>query len=240
MTESPEPTGRVEASWLEPYPDALLEIPDPSPGPEPRYDSKETFTLAFAAALQLLPPRQRAVLLLRDVLGFRGSEVAHILETTEASVNTGLQRARETLERRLPPGGRERAPLPNSSAECELVDRFAEAFQNGEIDNVIALLTEDATFTMPPEPLAYQGHDAITRFLANRFSWRRTTRSHLIATRANTQPAFACYLQDPHAPIARAYGMIVLTLEGDRIGAITRFLDNSLLPRFGLPRTIRS
>jgi RNA polymerase sigma-70 factor, ECF subfamily len=129
--------------------------------------------------------------------------------------------------------------VPDGPVERELVDRFVQAFQNGAVDDVVALLTEDARFTMPPEPLEYRGPEAIGRFLANRFSWRGTRRLRLIATRANTQPAFGCYLADPHAPVAHAHGMIVITLTGQQVSAITRFLDNSVLRVFGLPRTLR-
>jgi RNA polymerase sigma-70 factor, ECF subfamily len=239
--EFPEPTEYLEVTWFEPYPDALLEqVPDQSPGPEARYEGKEAISLAFVTALQHLPPRQRAALLLRDVLGFRAGEVAGMLETTEASIHSALQRARQTIDARLPPGRRERAPLPDSPAERGVIERFVEAFENGRIDDVIALLTEDATFTMPPEPLQYQGHEAIARFLANRFGWRGSQQLRLIPTRANNQPAFGCYLADPHSPIARSHGIIVLALAGEHISAITRFLDNSVLRLFGLPRTIRN
>ncbi len=239
-SEFPEPTGRLEATWVEPYPDVLLdELPDESAPPEARYEVRESVELAFITALQNLPPRQRASLVLRDVLGFRSAEVAEMLETTEASVNSALQRARSTIDERMPAGRREAAPLPGSRRERELVARFANAFQEGDVQKVIALLTEDASFTMPPEPLEYQGHEAIARILANRFTWRGAARLRLVPTRANTQPAFGCYHQDPYAPVARAHGLLVLTLQGDRISAITRFLDNSILPSFGLPRTLK-
>jgi RNA polymerase sigma-70 factor (TIGR02960 family) len=154
----PEPTGHLEASWPQPYPDMLLdEILDDSPDPAARYEGKETIALAFVVALQSLPPRQRVTLLLRDVLGFQANEVADMLDTTETSVHSAVRRARETLDARLSASRRERAPLPNSPAERATVGRFVEAFEAGEIADVVALLTEDATFTMPPEPLEYQG-----------------------------------------------------------------------------------
>jgi RNA polymerase sigma-70 factor (TIGR02960 family) len=232
--------GQLDAPWLEPYPDALMaSIADPAPGPDARYDAREAIALAFIATLQLLPPNQRAILILRDVLGFRASEVAEMLEMSEGAVTGALQRARETLATRKSPRRRDQAALPNPEFERQVVTQFVEAFQEGDIASVIALLTNDATFTMPPEPLLYQGHEAIAALLANRFSWRGANRLQLIETRANAQPAFGCYLRDPHTPIAHAHGMIVLTLEGDQITAITRFLDNSILAQFGLPRTIR-
>jgi RNA polymerase sigma-70 factor (TIGR02960 family) len=237
--EAPEPTRRSEPAWLEPYPDTLLgDLPDTSPGPEERYESREALALAFVAGLQRLPPRQRAVLVLRDVLGFRTAEVADLLDSSEPSVNSALQRARATLDGQLPTRDRDRAPLPRSSRERELVGRFVDAFESSDVDRLVALLTDDAWLTMPPEPLEFQGPAAIARFYLTLGWWgRRTTR--LVPTRANGQPAFGCYLEDPNSRIAHAYGLVVLALADDRICAITRFGDNSLLPLFGLPRTLR-
>lgn len=235
--ELPEPTRRSEPLWLQPYPDALLDgIPDDAPGPEARYETREAISLAFVTALQQLPPRQRAVLVLRDVLGFRAAEVAGMLESSEDSVNSALKRARKAVE--TGSASRERALLPNTPHERELVGRFADVWERGDVDGVVALLTDDAWASMPPFPQEYQGHAAIAAFLENRFGWRPGD-MWLVPTRANGQPAFGCYVQDAQAPIARAHGMLVLTLEGDRISAITRFIDNAVLPRFGLPRTIR-
>ena len=156
----PEPTRRAEPIWLEPYPDVLLEgIPDQAPGPEARYETKEAIALAFIVGLQHLPPQQRAVLVLRDVLGFRAEEVAEMLDTTAASVNSLLRRARAAFESRLPAAGRERAPLPNSKLERDVVGSFADAVEAGDIDAMVALLTDDAWLTMPPEPWEYQGPD---------------------------------------------------------------------------------
>jgi RNA polymerase sigma-70 factor (ECF subfamily) len=237
--EAPEPSRRTEPTWFEPYPDALLEdLPDTSPGPEARYETREALALAFVAGLQRLPPRQRAVLVLRDVLGFRAAEVADLLDSSEASVNSALQRARAALDSQRPVRDRDRAPLPRSPRERELVGRFVDAFENADVDRVVALLTDDAWLTMPPEPLEYQGHTAIAQFYLTR-SWWGVRAARLVSTRANGQPAFGYYLRDPQAPIAHAHGLIVLTLEGDRISAITRFGDSSLFPLFGLPRTLR-
>jgi RNA polymerase sigma-70 factor (TIGR02960 family) len=239
VLELPEPTRRTEPVWLEPYPDALLErIADLSPGPEARFDRKESLTLAFVIALQQLPPRQRAVLLLRDVLGFHAAEVAAMLDATVHSVNSALKRARATLDQRRSDGHPEHAPPPHSRGEREVVQRFADAFENDDIDAVVALLTDDARLTMPPEPVEYQGHDAIAAFLRDRCSKRVGRGFLLVHTGANMQPAFGCYLKDNQSPIARAHGLIVLTLEDDRISAITRFLDSSVYPHFGLPRTL--
>ena len=200
-----EPTRRGEPLWLEPYPDVLLDgLPDAGAGPEGRYEAKEAIALAFVTAVQHLPPRQRAVLVLRDVLGFRSSEVADMLESSEASVNSALQRARATMESRLPGPDRERAALPRSARERDIATRFATAFAGDDIDGVVALLTDDAWFTMPPVTLEYQGHEAIAGFLRDINTWRGPRRYRLIPTRANGQPAFGCYLQDAQAPVFRA------------------------------------
>jgi RNA polymerase sigma-70 factor (TIGR02960 family) len=234
--EVPEPTRRGEPLWLEPYPDALLEgIAETSPGPEARYEAKEAVTLAFVAALQRLPPRQRAVLVLRDVLGFHAAEVAEMLETTEVSVNSALQRARAALETR--PADRERAPQPRSPSERELVARFADAVQGGDVDGMVALLTDDALLTMPPLPLEYEGHEAIAAFLRYREEARGTP-LRVVPTRANNQPAFGCYTPDAQAGIARPAGVFVLTLEGDAASAMTWFADTTLFGHFGLPPTL--
>ncbi len=238
MVEPPEPTRRAEPIWLEPYPDALLQgFADQTPGPEARYDTAESVALAFVTALQHLPPRQRAALVLRDALGFHTVEIAEMLDTSHASVKGALQRARASLDERLAPGGRERAPLPRSGPERELAGRFAAAVERGDTDGVISLLTDDAWLTMPPEPWEYQGGQAIARFLHDR-AGRRGGHLRLVSTRANGQPAFGCYLPDAQAAIARAYGLIVLTLTQDRISAITWFGERSLLSHFGLPRTL--
>ena len=238
VTQMPAPTRWSEPVWLEPYPDVLLEgIPDQAPGPEARYETKESIALAFIVGLQHLPPQQRAVLVLRDVLGYRAAEAAAMLETTEASVNSLLSRARAAFDSRLPAAGRERAPLPDSKEERDLVGRFAETVENGDIDGMVALLTDDAWLTMPPLPHAYQGRDAIGAFLRGAEE-RRGAPMRVVATRANTQPAFGCYLARSESEAARAFSLFVLTLEGDRISAITWFADSSVFPHFGLPRML--
>jgi RNA polymerase sigma-70 factor (TIGR02960 family) len=235
----PQPTRLAESVWLEPYPDALLEdVPDRSEQPEARYEAREAIGLAFVAALQWLPPRQRAVLVLRDVLAFRAAEVAEMLGVTEASVNRALHRAREALERAVPPGQRDVAPLPGSRQERELVGRFTAAFEAGDVPGVVALLSDDALLTMPPQPLEYQGADAIGQFLSTVPAGGALERFRLVPTRANGQPAFGCYLRDQHAPVAHAYGLMVLTLSGNRIAAITGFADTSVFRSFGLPRIL--
>ena len=239
MTQMPEPTRWSEPVWLEPYPDVLLEgIPDEAPGPEARYEVKEGIALAFIVGLQHLPTQQRAVLVLRDALGYRAGEVAEMLETSEASVNSLLRRARAAFESRLPASGRERAPLPNSKLERDVVGRFAETVENGNIDGIVALLTDDAWLTMPPLPHAYQGRHAISAFLRGAEE-RRGAPMRLVATRANTQPAFGCYLAVPETGVARAFSLFVLTLEGAHISAITWFADSSFFPQFGLAPMLR-
>ena len=238
MTEMPEPTRHGEAIWLEPFPDVLIEgIPDQAPGPDARYEAKEAIALAFIVGLQHLPPQQRAVLVLRDVLGFRAAELADMLDSTEPAVNSLLRRAREAFEARLPVSGRERAPLPNSKVERDIVGRFADAIQRGDIDDVVALLTDDAWLTMPPEPYEYQGPAAIGAFLRDRTALRGAP--VLVPTRANTQPAFGCYFPSPQTDVGRLYALLVLTLEGERISAITWFGGSSFFPHFGLPRILR-
>lgn len=235
--EVPEPTRRGEPRWLEPYPDTLLEgLAEASPGPEARYEAKEAVTLAFIAALQHLPGRQRAVLVLRDVLGFRASEVSDMLDSSEVSVNSALQRARAALDTRLPVD-RERPPPPGSPRERELAARFANAVESGDVDGMVSLLTEDALLTMPPQPLEYQGHEAIAAFLTHREKARGTP-LRVVPTRANSQPAFGCYTPDAQTGIARPAGLFVLTLEGDVAAAITWFAGSTLFEHFELPVSI--
>jgi RNA polymerase sigma-70 factor (ECF subfamily) len=236
--EPPEPTRLGDVVWLEPLPDALLEeatgVP---PGPEARYEQTEAISLAFVTALQVLPPRQLAVLVLRDVLGFHAYEVADMLESTVESVNSALKRARASLQRRLPPTDkREPAPAPDSTAEQALVAEFVRAYESADLDALVALLTDDVFFSMPPIPLEYQGRDVVARLFAGIFGSGR--RVDLVPTRANGQPAFGAYLRAPTG-IRHGAGLFVLTLAGDRICAFTRF-DNSVLPWFGLPRSLPS
>jgi RNA polymerase sigma-70 factor (TIGR02960 family) len=222
ITGAPEPTRRAEPIWLEPFPDVLLDgVPDDAPGPDARYEAREAVALAFIAGLQHLPPPQRAVLVLRDVLGFRAAEVAEMLDTSVAAVNSLLRRARAAFEARLPAAGREQAPVPNSKRERDVVGRLADAFEAGDIDGVVALLTDDAWLRMPPEPHEYQGRAAIGAFLDDR-AVRRGAPLRLVPTRANGQPAFACSFND------RPYGWLVVTLEGDRVSAMTWVADANL------------
>ena len=236
--EPPEPTRLGEVVWLEPFPDSLLEGAIDVPlGPEARYEQTETISLAFVTALQVLPPRQLAVLTLRDVLGFHAHEVADMLDSTVESVNSALKRARASMQRRRPPTAEHRPPpAPDSPSEQALVARFVRAYESGDLDALVALLTDDVFISMPPIPLEYEGRDVVVRLLASIF--RSGRRVDLVPTRANGQPAFGAYLR-ASTGIRHGTGLFVLTLTGDRICAFTRF-DNSVLPWFGLPRSLPS
>ena len=232
----PEPTRLNEVVWLEPYPDVLLaEMPDHAAGPEARYEVREAISLAFVTALQLLPARQRAALILRDVLGFSAREVASLLDTTEQSVTSALKRARATLDRELP-SSEHPPPAPSSLVEQELLRRLVQAFEESDVAGIVALMAEDARLRMPPVPLEYQGRELAGRFFAD-VAFRQGRRYRLVPSRTNGQPAFGVYLRDPVTDIAHAFGLFVITLSGDRISAITRF-DNAALARFGLHRTL--
>jgi RNA polymerase sigma-70 factor (TIGR02960 family) len=231
--EPPEPTRMGEVLWLEPYPDVLFaELADSAPGPEATYEVAESIALAFIKALQLLPPRQRAALILRDVLGFHAREAAEILGVSEDSLTSALKRARAALERQQP-AQHDPAPPPGSRAERVLVRRLTKAFEAADIDGIVALMTEDAWMTMPPLPLEYEGRELAGRFLAAT-AFRPGWTARLIATRANGQPAFGFYVRDGRSGATHAVGLLVLTLSGTRVSAMTRF-DSGVLPRFGLP-----
>jgi RNA polymerase sigma-70 factor (TIGR02960 family) len=236
--EPPEPTRLGEVMWLEPFPDALLEGAIDVPlGPEARYEQTEAISLAFVTALQILPPRQLAVLILRDVLGFHASEVAEMLDSTVESVTSALKRARANLQRRQSTtGDRQPPPAPDSPAEQTIVAKFARAWESADVDALVTLLTDDAFVSMPPIPFEYEGRDIVARFCASLFGAGR--RFDLVPTRANGQPAFGAYLRAPDG-ISHGMGLFVLTLAGDRICAMTRF-ENTVLPAFGLPRSLPS
>ena len=220
----PTPTRLGDIVWLEPFPDALLD-------PEARYQQTESISLAFIVALQALPPRQLAVLVLRDVLGYRATEVAEMLDTTVESVTSALKRAGAGLQRRLLPGG---APAPDSRSEQALVATFVRAYESGDVDTVVALFADDIGISMPPIPFEYHGRDVVARFQATIL--RAGRRFDLVPTHANGQPAFGTYLHSPNG-IRLGTGLVVLTLAGDRICTMTRF-DDSVLPWFGLPRSL--
>jgi RNA polymerase sigma-70 factor (ECF subfamily) len=220
-------------TWLEPYPDTLLQgLADAGPGPEARYEMRESISLAFIIAVQRLPPRQRAVLILRDVLGFAASEAAQILGSTEESVTSALKRARASMHHGLPQPAE--PPLaPESASQKQLIERLTRAYETGDVDGIIALFAEDAWLTMPPAPLEYQGRELIARFLKT-IAFRDGRTYDLVPTRANGQLAFGAYLREAREQDAQANGLLVLTLRGSRIETMTRF-GNSVLPRFGLP-----
>jgi len=219
----------AEPWWLEPFPDDLDDL---APGPEARYDARESIALSFVAGLQHLPPQQRAVLVLRDVLGLPATEAADILGTTQAAVNSALIRARAALPSDRHPHD---VPVPKSPAEAAIVDRFVSAFQRLDLKELVSLLTDDAKLTMPPEPDEHRRPAPIARFLVQAHRGRQLK---LLPTRANGQPALVLYHPDPHAPIWRADGLIVLALRGERIHTLTRFRDQGNLARFGYPRTL--
>jgi RNA polymerase sigma-70 factor (TIGR02960 family) len=234
--EPPEPTSLGEVAWLEPFPDALLERATEAPlGPEARYEQAESISLAFVTALQVLPPRQVAVLVLRDVMGFHADEVAHMLDTSVDSVKSTLKRARASLRRRLARAAdRDPPPASGSPSEDRIVARFVGAWESADLDGLVALLTDDVFVSMPPMPFEYAGRDVATRFCASIF--RAGRRHDLVPTRANGQPAFGAYLR-ASTGIRHGAGFYVLSLAGDRICAMTRF-ENTVLPWFGLPRSL--
>lgn len=230
--EPPEPTGLNEVPWLEPYPDVLLdELPDDAPTPEAVYDEREAISLRFVSALQLLPPRQRAVLVLRDVLGYRAREIAAMLDATEQTVTSLLKRARATLEKHWEPGTEW---ARRSDVAPGVVARLITALECGDADAVVALLTDDVWLRMPPLPMEYQGRDLARRFFAT-VAFRPGRQFRAVPTAANRQPALAIYERDPHSRVLRANGLFVLTLAGDHIRAITRF-DATSVTRCGFPR----
>jgi RNA polymerase sigma-70 factor (TIGR02960 family) len=235
--QPPEPTQRNEITWLQPYPDTLLDtIPERAPGPEARYSQTEAIQLAFVAGLQRMPARQAATVLLRDVLGFGTDEVAAMLKTSPTAVKGTLQRGRATLASSW--SDAERQPTPKSAAERDLARRFADAYVAADIDGVLTLLTDDAWLSMPPAPHQYHGVEAIQSFLRASFEFRGERAVYLLAGRVNKQPAFASYLSDREEPIARPAGLFVLTLTGDRIQAMTRFHRDDLYPRLGFPESL--
>jgi RNA polymerase sigma-70 factor (TIGR02960 family) len=232
--EPPEPTRRDAVAWLQPFPDALLDgVPAAAPGPEARYELRESVELAFVEALQRMPPRQAATLVLVDVLGFPTAEVARLLSTSPTAVKGALQRARAAVPADRPP-----APPAGSPDEQRLTRRFADAFVAGDLAGLLALLTDDAWLRMPPAPHEYHGRPAIAGFLRASWAYRGSRPMHLLPLRANTQPGFASYLGTAGGPTAGPAGLIVLSLAGDRIGTVTRFHTDHLLPRFGLPTSL--
>ncbi len=230
--EPPEPTALAEIVWIEPFPDALI---DTGAGPVERVETTEAISLAYITALQLLPPRQRAVLILREVLDFKASEVATMLETTEESVTSALKRARATIEKH---GATRSSPAtkPLDAAERDLVERFTLAYQSGDVDAVVALLSDDVALRMPPMPFEYHGAELVGRFLQPILAWQGAG-AKLVRTAANGQPALGVYVPDRHAQVFHATGLLVLGVIDGRIAELTRF-EAAVLGSFGLPRTL--
>jgi RNA polymerase sigma-70 factor (ECF subfamily) len=230
-----EPTGTGEVVWLQPCPDLVLDgLADEAPGPEARYEMREAISLAFVTALQLLPPNQRAVLLLRDVLGYRARECAELLGLTEDAVTSALKRARAALG-----GGRtlDDPPLrPGSPAERELLDRFLAAFTSGDIDGLMALFTDDVWVRMPPLPFEYHGPEAARRFLVA-VGAHRAALTRMVPVRANRQPGWGEYVRDPATGGLRLVGVLVAVVSGERIRELVHF-ETGVAASFGLPRTL--
>jgi RNA polymerase sigma-70 factor (TIGR02960 family) len=240
--ELPNPSRLGEILWLEPFPDAILNgAIDAPPGPDTRYEQTESISLAFIRGLQVLPPRQLAVLILRDVLGYHANEVADMLDSTVESANSALKRARASLQRQEPPiadhqPSRASGSLSHSPSKDVIVAKFVTAYESADLDALVALLTDDVFISMPPMPYEYQGRDVVASFCAGIFAADRNF--DLVPTRANGQPAFGCYLRAATG-IRHGACLLVLTLTGDRISAMTRFEDK-VLPWFGLPRSLPS
>jgi RNA polymerase sigma-70 factor (ECF subfamily) len=228
----------TESIWLEPFPDAQLGVEASMLGPDARYEQRESIELAFAAAFQHLPARQRAVLILRDVLGFSARETAEALEMTPVSVDSALQRAHKAIEQRVPAPTQQATLRALGDSELrQIVNRFADAWERNDVDTVVAMLADDARMTMPPWPSWYSGSHAIATFLN---SWPLSPRKrwHLLHTSANGQPAVAGYLWDAQTTTFKAETIIVLTFQATRIEEITAFRSPELFPRFGLPEQL--
>jgi RNA polymerase sigma-70 factor (ECF subfamily) len=232
----PDGAPATEVAWLEPYPDSNLgEIADAAPNPAARYASREAMQLAFVAVIQQLPARQRAALLLCDVLGWAAAEAATLLGGSTASINSALQRARETLAKRYPNGRTLVASQPNLSHQ-KLLGRYLQAWEGHDLDGFVALLREDATYTMPPWLQWYAGRAAIRSFFE--MAWKTCSGLRLVPTSANGQPAFAVYARTGAEQPLAAHSIQVLALEDDVISTLTLFVPPTgprLFRAFGLP-----
>jgi RNA polymerase sigma-70 factor, ECF subfamily len=225
-----------ESVWIEPYPDKGLGLHDESASPGARYELRESIELAFVAALQHLPARQRAVLVLRDVLGFSAAETAESLELTAVSVNSALLRALKAVDERVPAQSQQETLRSLGDARLdEIVARYMDAMERADVDAVIALLVADPTWSMPPLATWYQGQESVVAFLTEHAlaqRWRH------VPTRANGQRAVGCYLWSEQRGLFVGEIVDVLTLRGDRIGEVTAFISSEVLASFGLPPTI--
>lgn len=230
--DKPLGDGQAEPAWLEPFPEPHG-IADLRAAPDARYEQLESVELAFVAVLQHLPPNERAVLVLREVLGFSARELAELLQTTTGAVNSALQRARRRVDGRLPAASQQQVQRSLGKKRVSaMVERYMDAMRRADVDAIIALLAEDATWSMPPRHSWYRGRTEIAAFLERdpfRFRWRH------VATRANGQPAVACYTWDDAHECFVARALDVLTLRGAHITAVTGFLDPVHIERVGLP-----
>jgi RNA polymerase sigma-70 factor, ECF subfamily len=233
---APAPTGSETVTWLQPYPDDLLDdLPDDSPGPDARVEQNEAISLAFVTALQVLSPRARAVLILRDVLGFTTREVADAVETTQEAVAMTLSRARAVLRgQSSSPGHHCRSAA--GSADAGAVRTLVEAFTTHDVDRVVSLLTHDVRIAMPPLPAIWQGRQVAAEFLSE-VVFRLVPQARFVPTRANRQPALAVYTPDAATGRCHASGILVLTFRDGEVCGLTRFESNTLRP-FGLPAVL--
>lgn len=232
-TTAPAPTGLEKVTWLQPYPDALLDsLPDDEAGPDVRVEQNEAVSLAFITALQLLSPRARAVLILRDVLGFSAREVAGTLGSTEDAVAMTLSRARASLRGKAS----QSAPSPDRAAEATLARRLAAAFTAHDVDTVVSLLAEDVRIAMPPLPAVWDGRQRAAGFLTE-VAFRLVPQTRYVQTRANRQPALAVYARDDTSGLWHGSGLLVITVRGDQVAGLTRF-ESHTLQAFGLPRVL--
>jgi RNA polymerase sigma-70 factor, ECF subfamily len=225
----------IESVWVEPYPERGLPLDEVLAGPDARYEQRESIELAFIAALQHLPARQRAVLILREVLGFSAREVAEALDTTPGSIDSALQRAHKTVDERLPEQSQQ-ATLRALGDEGlrEIVDEFVAAWERTDIDAIVAMLADDAAMTMPPLPTWYRGREAVRAFLRGSVL-TSTARRRMIPTRANGQLAFGHYVREADEETFVPHAIHVLTLDGAKVAEITAFLTPEAFERFGLP-----
>jgi RNA polymerase sigma-70 factor (ECF subfamily) len=224
----------VESVWIEPYPDETLGLSDGYAAPEARYEQREAVELAFVAAMQHLPANQRAVLILREVLGFSAREVAESLDTTVASVNSALQRARKTVDHRLPEQSQQETLRSLGEERIRaLVEAYVDAWDRGDVDALLALLAEDAVFSMPPWPVWWRGRKTIAGFAPTAAEFCAASR--VVPTQANGQPAVAYYHLDAETGRYKATAIDVITFEGALIKEITAFVSADVFERFGLP-----
>ena len=233
-----------ELTWLEPLPDEWLEDAN-AVNPEARYSESESVSLAFLTALQILPPRQRAVLILRDVLDFPAQETAEVLELTVSSANSALHRARKAISQHYQGDAMPAKRLaPADEISKQLLDHYVRVWESADIAGLVALLKQDAILAMPPSPSWYRGRTAIEKFSSvtffgaeGMFTGIAKNRWRLIPTRANASPAFAIYIRNAEGKY-EAFGLQVLEFSGREISIITNFIDATLLPRFGLPKSL--